>query len=129
MRKQFIGELDLLIAIGGDARATEESGTEIEIGMALERSTPIIILKQAGGNAARRKPEMMRSLSQAYADPTLAAMVRKVNEELDAVAPEALPAYVSTTLVAQIEDLIALLMGAAEQRAADDENMVAQRRW
>jgi len=129
MRDRFIGELDLLVAIGGDSPGPEESGTEAEIGMALARSIPVVILTQGGGNAARRKPAMMSNLSQSYADPKLAALVGKLNEDLDAVAPEALPGYVSSTLIDRIEDLIAATMGTSEQRAADDGNVAAQRRW
>jgi hypothetical protein len=129
MRDRFIGELDLLVAIGGDSSGTEESGTETEINMALARAIPVVILKQGGGNAARRKPAMMSNLSQSYADPKLAELVGKLNEELDTVAPEALPGYVSSTLIDRIEDLIAATMGTSEQRAADDGNVADQRRW
>ena len=129
MRERFISELDLLVAIGGDTAGVETSGTETEIDMALARSIPVVILKQAGGNAARRKPAMMGSLSKSYADPELAEMVRKLNEELDAVAPEELPGYFSGRLIDRIEDLIAASVGSSGQRAADDENVVALRSW
>ena len=128
MRERFIDELNLLVAIGGDAHGAT-SGTETEIDMALNSSIPVIIIKQAGGSAARRKPEMMRSLAEPYADRTLAAMIRKVNEDLDTVAPDALPSYVGTTLIDQIEDLVALSMGSSGPLPADDENVAARRRW
>jgi hypothetical protein len=129
MRERFIGELDLLVAIGGQPREREKSGTEVEIDMALDRSIPVIILKQAGGRAAQRKPEIMRNLPATYSDSKVADLVRKVNEELDAVAPEALPNYVESVLVDQIEDLIAVSVGSAGRRAADDETIAALRRW
>jgi len=127
MRERFIGELDLLVAIGGDEPGA--GGTETEIDMALKRSIPVIILRQGGGAAARRKPAMMQALSETYSDPKLAVMIRKLNEELDMVAPDALPGYVRGTLIHQIEDLIAVSLSTFEQRAADDETLAAQRKW
>jgi hypothetical protein len=72
---------------------------------------------------------MMQALSETYSDPNLAVMIRKLNEELDMVAPDVLPAYVSSTLIRQIEDLIAVSLSTFGQRAADGENMAALRRW
>jgi NAD-dependent SIR2 family protein deacetylase len=129
MRDRFIGELDLLVAIGGQSRDDEKSGTEIEIEMALDRSIPVVILRQAGGSAAQRKPEMMSSLAAKYPDPKVAALVRKVNEDLDAVAPEALRNYVESVLIDRIEDLIAVSIGSDNRRAGDDEAVAALRRW
>lgn len=129
MRERFVSELDILVAIGGPSREEGESGTLNEINMALARSIPVVILKQAGGSAARRKAEMMQNLSVTYSDPEVAKLVRKVNEDLDAVTAEALPAYVDSILVDQIEDLVAVSIGSETRRAADGDDIVAQRRW
>ncbi|MBR0974634.1 HAD hydrolase-like protein [Bradyrhizobium japonicum] len=129
MRERFVSELDVLVVMGGPSREGKPSGTETEINMALDRSIPVVILKQAGGSAARRKAEMMGNLGVTYSDPKVASLVRKVNEELDAVAPGALPAYVDTTLVDQIEDLIAVSIGSEGRRAGDDDGVADQRRW
>jgi phosphoglycolate phosphatase-like HAD superfamily hydrolase/NAD-dependent SIR2 family protein deacetylase len=127
MRERFIGEIDLLVAIGGQPRNGEKTGTEIEIDMALERSIPVIILKQAGGSAAQRKPEMMTNLAATYSDTKVAALVRKVNQELDAVAPEALLSYVDSVLIDQIDDLIAVSVGSEGSNNADSVSV--ERRW
>jgi phosphoglycolate phosphatase-like HAD superfamily hydrolase/NAD-dependent SIR2 family protein deacetylase len=127
MRERFIGEIDLLVAIGGQPRDGEKTGTEIEIGMALERKIPVVILKQAGGSAAQRKPEMMTNLAATYSDPKVAALVRKVNHELDAVAPEALPSYVDSVLIDQIDDLIAVSVGSEGSNNGDSVSV--DRRW
>jgi hypothetical protein len=124
VRERFIGEIDLLVAIGGQPRDGEKTGTEIEIDMALERSIPVIILKQAGGSAAQRKSQMMTNL---YSDPKVAALVRKVNQELDAVAPEALLSYVDSVLIDQIDDLIAVSAGSEGSNNGDSVSV--ERRW
>ncbi|MDI3561352.1 HAD hydrolase-like protein [Bradyrhizobium sp. Arg816] len=129
MRERFISELDILVAMGGSSRDGGPSGTEIEINMALERSIPVVILKQAGGIAAQCKAKMMANLGVTYSDPKVASLVRKVNEELDAVGPAALPAHVDNILVNQIEDLIAVSIGSEGRRAGDDDGVANQRRW
>jgi hypothetical protein len=72
---------------------------------------------------------MMQALSETYSHPQLVVMIRRLNEGLDMVVPDALPGYVSGTLIHQIEDLIAVSLGTIGQRAADDENVAALRRW
>lgn len=129
MRERFISELDLLIAIGGDSTGVETSGTETEIDMALARSIPVIILNQAGGTAARRKSAMINSLSQYYVDDGIAKMVRDLNEELDALPLDHLLGYFDSILIDRIENLLAASVGTFGQRAADDENVAALRRW
>jgi len=127
MRERFIEEIDLLVAVGGQPRDGEKTGTEIEIDMALERKIPVIILKQAGGSAAQRKPEMMMNLAATYSDPKVAALVRQVNQELDAVAPGALPSYVDSVLIDQIDDLIAMSVGSEGSNNGDSVSV--DRRW
>jgi len=128
MRERFIGELDLLVAMGGDS-SEEPSGTGVEIDMALARFAPVIILSQAGGNAAKRKPGFMRDLSQSYGDPKLAGAIRKLNEDLDSVTAEALPGYFSEAMVDRIEDLLLTSMSTSERRSTDDENVADLRKW
>jgi hypothetical protein len=119
----FVRELDVLIAIGGDDNSRDTSSTDTEITAALERSIPVIILKQGGGEAARRKQEMMRTLAQSYPEPELLEKVREVNEKLDAIKPEDLLGHVSGELIDSIEDLIAVSLSIPAKRASDEERI------
>jgi phosphoglycolate phosphatase len=59
MRQRFVSELDLLIAIGGRKFDTEQtSGMIEEIKLAIHQHVPVLIVPQAGGDAARFAAEL-----------------------------------------------------------------------
>ncbi len=72
---------------------------------------------------------MMQNLDRTYTDPRLEAMVRKVNEDLDAVEPAALSGYFSSTLVDCIEDLVAESLSASVRRTGTGETMAVRQIW
>ncbi len=79
MRQRFVSELDLLIAIGGGNGREPSSGTIEEIKLAISQQIPVLIVPQAGGDAAHFAPQLASLVRQAFSDAPLADVICKAN--------------------------------------------------
>jgi phosphoglycolate phosphatase len=114
MRERFIGELSLLVALGGVGRANEtQPGTIAEIELALSRRVPVILIPQAGGHVFDYRPGFLERLGAAYRDASLAASVRAANEKIWSLGAAELVAFAQGDMVTLLEDVIADAAGAA----------------
>ena len=119
MRQRFISELDLLIAVGGQAANKATSGTVAEIKLALSLQVPVLVVPQAGGDAADFVPLLAGHIKQAFNETSLADAVRQANERIAGLSPSALPGFADTDLPELVGDVIAKLMGAGIRRSRD----------
>jgi hypothetical protein len=119
MRRRFVSELDLLIAIGGEKAREPISGTIEEIKLAISQQIPVLIVPQAGGDAARFAPELATHVKQAFCDASLADMICRANATIAGMSPGELLGFATAGLPELVGDVIAHLMGAAIRRPRD----------
>jgi hypothetical protein len=119
MRKRFIPELSLLIAVGGRNDSSRKSGTMAEIKMAIEGSTPVVLLTPAGGEVSRQFGDLRALMDKAYKDEKLRITLGALNDEIHKVDPKALSQFARECLPDRIENLLRILMGAAISLRAD----------
>ncbi len=119
MRERFVSELDLLIAMGGQQTAEPMSGTIQEIKLAINQRIPVLIVPQAGGDAARFAPELEAHVRQAFMDASFADAICQANAKVAGLSPEELLGFAVIGFPELIGDLIARLMGAAIKRPRD----------
>jgi phosphoglycolate phosphatase-like HAD superfamily hydrolase len=113
MRRRFIGEISLLIAIGGYSPDPRVSGVEAEIRLALKRGAPVLLIPQAGGDTARISPELMANIATYYPDARLTAAIGKANALLASVKPDDLVGFIRMELADIVESVISVLMEAS----------------
>jgi phosphoglycolate phosphatase-like HAD superfamily hydrolase len=116
MRERFIPECDLLLAVAGRARPGERSGTLLEIERAMKLQIPVLILKQAGGDAGAYADTFLNSIKAIYDDKHLASRIEHANVQLHEIPATNLNAFCSAQLPDVIEDLIAEYMGSSTPR-------------
>ena len=116
MRDRFIPECDLLFAAGGDSTDKNASGTIAEIKRAAELQIPVLILKQAGGDAAAYAQEYVASIDGNYPDRGFAAEIKRANSALHAQPVEQLENFFASELPELIENLIAAFIGSTTRR-------------
>jgi hypothetical protein len=116
MRNRFIPECDLLFAAGGDSTDRDASGTIAEIKRAAELQIPVLILKQAGGDAAAYAQEYVASIDGNYPDRGFAAEIKQANSALHAQPVEQLENFFASELPELIENLIAAFIGSTTRR-------------
>ena len=109
VRKRYIGELNVLVAVGGRSGS---SGVVDEIRTAIERRVPVLLLPQAGGAVAEFKQTFLADTGLAYGDAGLAAAVESVNRAVWAVAAADLEGYLRSKLVGHVKELISALLQA-----------------
>jgi phosphoglycolate phosphatase-like HAD superfamily hydrolase len=119
MRQRFLSELDLLIAAGGERTSEPTSGTIEEIKLAISKQVPVLIVPQAGGDAASFVPELERYVRAAFADTSLAEAICTANAKIAAVSRDELLGFAVTGFPDLVNDLVARLMGAAMNRPRD----------
>jgi hypothetical protein len=119
MRERFVSELDLLIAIGGEATSEATSGTVGEIKLAISRQVPVLIVPQAGGDAAQFAPELEGHVRQAFPDAPLANAICRANATIAGMSLDDLLGFAATGLPELAGDIVAQLMGAAFKRPRD----------
>jgi hypothetical protein len=94
MRLRFIGELSLLVAMGGGHDVDSDSGTggvTDEIQMAAKRGIPVLLFPQTGGEVARLNRDDLRNW---YPGDALWPAIKKANDECAVVAPAALANFI-----------------------------------
>jgi hypothetical protein len=119
MRERFISELDLLIAMGGRRTKEPTSGTVLEIKLALKQQVPVLIVPQAGGDAAGFAGELEASVRRAFTDASMADAICQANATIAKLSPSDLLTFAATDFPKMVGDLIARLMGAAMRRPRD----------
>ncbi len=119
MRQRFTSELDLLIAAGGEKTSESTSGTIEEIKLAISKQVPVLIVPQAGGDAASFVPELEKYVRAAFADTSLAEAICTANAKIAAVSRDELLGFAVTEFPDLVNDLVARLMGAAMNRPRD----------
>jgi len=119
MRERFISELDLLVAIGGQKTSESTSGTIQEIKLAISQKVPVLIVPQAGGDAALFAPELETQVKLAFPDARLVDKICRANAIIAEMSPDDLLGFAATGLPELVGDVIAQLMGAAIRRPRD----------
>lgn len=118
MRRRFVGEVTVLLAIGGRMLDPTESGVVAEIDLALARRAPVLLFPQAGGAVAAYRDQFLGKLRETYADPGLAEAVTAANIEIGEVAGRDLESYLGRCLVGHIENVVNALVQADVDAAA-----------
>lgn len=119
MRERFISELDLLVAVGGQKTSESTSGTIQEIKLAISQKVPVLIVPQAGGDAASFAPELETQVKLAFPDAPLVDEICRANAIIAEKSPDDLLAFARAGLPELVGDVIAQLMGAAIRRPRD----------
>lgn len=113
MRERFIGELSLLVALGGVGLAKQtQPGTVAEIELAMEKRVPVLLIPQAGGHVFDYRQTFLDRIGSAYGDPKLIDAVRAANQKIWALNPGELRAFAQSDMTSLIEDMIAEAAGA-----------------
>jgi phosphoglycolate phosphatase-like HAD superfamily hydrolase/NAD-dependent SIR2 family protein deacetylase len=111
MRAEFIPELTLLIAIGGEAHAADgASGTESEILAALKLGIPVILIPQGGGAVATFSASLPVRAASAYVDARLRTIVLEVNSKVQSQPSSNLLAYVSSDMCDDLDKVVVKAM-------------------
>jgi phosphoglycolate phosphatase-like HAD superfamily hydrolase len=112
VRTRFVGELAVLLAIGGRMLDRAESGVVDEIERALERRAPVLLFPQAGGAVAAHHASLLARLGTSYGDSRLTQVVMEANEKASQVPGDGLVRYVEQELVSEIGRLVNALVEA-----------------
>ncbi len=118
VRTRFIGELNILLAIGG--RGSDLTGSAVidEVERAVHRGVPVLIFPQAGGLTAAYRDQFLSQVGTAYTDARLVQAVRAANEAIGAVPGADLVAWVRRNLVGQVRIVVNALAQAAVDTSA-----------
>ncbi len=126
MRERFIGEVSVLIAMGGRSGDLSNSGVIDEINRATQLRAPVLLIPQVGGDVSQYHPEFMRRLSEYYEDAGLCQAVRNANEVISSISPQELLTFARTRMVRQVENVLhALVEAACEATAASDKTVAS----
>lgn len=113
MRKQFISEVSLLIAIAGIDGNERKSGTISEIVLALNNQIPVILIPQAGGAVALYWNKFINKLEHYYPDHQLCEKICTINKEIASIPVAQLIEFAGNQLPSLIDELIYSYMGSS----------------
>jgi HAD superfamily hydrolase (TIGR01509 family) len=114
MRARFIPELSALIAIAGRPNnENEQSGTLIEIDMAIKRGIPVVLIPAAGGDVHEFYTTLRERMLAAYKDNKVRKAIADLNDEIRTIAAPRLMSYARYDLPSRVEDLLRTLMGSS----------------
>jgi hypothetical protein len=113
VRQRFIGELSLLVALGGVSFAKQtQPGTVAEIELAIEKRVPVLLIPQVGGHVFDYRQTFLDRIGSAYGDPKLIDAVRAANQKIWDLNPGELRDFAQGDMTSLIEDVIAEAAGA-----------------
>jgi phosphoglycolate phosphatase-like HAD superfamily hydrolase len=129
MRRRFIGELSLLIAMGGHRVDGDDGGVEEEIKLATEFGVPVLLFPQAGGDVARLRGSFMDNLGTRYSGEVLSSAIRQANETCATVAPEELQNFVRRDFACIVENVLEALVESTIDAKASKNDFSSEYSW
>jgi phosphoglycolate phosphatase len=129
MRRRFIGELSVLIAMGGYRLDCDPGGVEDEITLATELGVPVLLIPQAGGDVAALWSAFMERIDSRYPDVGLAGAIRKANVECAKVVVAELQVFIQCRLPELVEDVLEALIESGIQSHAASNTFQGATSW
>ena len=129
MRDRFIGELSLLIAIGGYRVEGDHGGVEEEIRLAASLGIPVLLFPQAGGDVARVLESLKADLHTSYPGDILWPAVKRANDECAAVPADKLLDFIRGDLSRVIEEVLEFFVESATDSRASRNTRSSEYNW
>jgi phosphoglycolate phosphatase len=129
MRLRFIGELSLLVAMGGGQEVNSASGTggvTDEIQMAAKLGVPVLLFPQAGGEVERLNREEFRSW---YPGGALWPAIRKANDQCAAVAAAGLANFIRQNFGSIVDEILEASVAANVNAQAFRNEFSSEHAW
>ena len=121
MRKRFIGEVSLLLAIGGMNTNRNKPGILSEIEMALTKQVPVVLFPQAGGFVDSNWNNFINNLEDYYNDPLLIKKIREINNQIASISIKNFFNFVISSLPDLLEDLIFSYVGSCSKHSETEQ--------
>jgi HAD superfamily hydrolase (TIGR01549 family) len=126
MRRRFIGELSLLVAMGGgQPEGAGVGGVGEEIQMAAKRGVPVLLFPQAGGEVERLNQDELRNCY--HSDLWLA--IKKANEECAAVTAADLANFIRQSFGSIVDRVLEASMESAIDAQAFRNDFGSEQSW
>jgi phosphoglycolate phosphatase-like HAD superfamily hydrolase len=129
MRRRFIGELSLLVAMGGGQPADIDNGVggvTDEIRMAAKRGVPVLLFPQAGGEVERLNQEQFRKW---YPGDALWPALKEANEACAAVPAAELINFIRQGFGSIVDSVLEASMECMVNAQAFNNNFSSEYSW
>jgi HAD superfamily hydrolase (TIGR01549 family) len=129
VRRRLVEASLVLIALGGDSAACQESGTFAEVKMAIELCRPVILFPQAGGVIAACYDEITQLILRSNMDPRLRQQCLRLNEKVNGMSAEQVRDFVGGDFAAAVQSIIRTALVSSHGDEFDRSCVAADAWW